>query len=428
MAETKFTAQQESAINTTDKTLLVSAAAGSGKTATLTERIIRSLTRKEEPEDISRMLIVTFTNAAVGELRDRIKRAIEAALNDNPENESLERQLKLLPMAKICTIDSFCNEILRKNSDKVGIPPNYRIADTAEVEILSYSILSGLIDALYENERCDIMRAEEFAELADTLTSSKKNSELEEIFLKIYEKSKSSVHGAAIFKILADKYQNLNTKDNEYTRYAVTLLHSAVKHYENAFLKTAEELMLGGTDGETTYGEFFCKEADILKTLVCENDYFSLKNALETLSFERLPAVKKENKTPLMEELADMRISMKSDLKAITDKYFFYTEEEISELFHELYRVLTLFSKFILVFDEIYMQEKIKRLVLEYSDIERFAYSSLYQKTEHSQILQSHKNQNTVRCISTNIRTLTLFKQRFSTQFQNVIIALWLAI
>ncbi len=380
MAETKFTPQQESAINTTDKTLLISAAAGSGKTATLTERIIRSLTRKEEPEDISRMLIVTFTNAAVGELRDRIKRAIEEELKNNPGNESLERQLKLLPMAKICTIDSFCNEILRKNSDKVGIPPNYRIADAAEVEILSYSILSGLIDALYENERCDIMRAEEISELADTLTSSKKNSELEEIFLKLYEKSKSSVHGVGIFKILADKYKALNPKENEYTSYAVALLHSAAEHYEKVLFKIGEELTHSGTDGEIIYGEFICKEAEILKTLVCENDYFSLKNALDTLVFERLPAVKKENKTPLMEELASLRTSMKSDFKSISDKYFFYTEKEFTELFRELHRVLTLFSKLISEFDEIYMQEKIKRLVLEYSDIERFAYTSLYEK------------------------------------------------
>ena len=146
MAEIKFTKEQESAINTTDKTLLVSAAAGAGKTSTLTERIIRSLTREKDPDDISRMLIVTFTNAATDQLRNDIRRAIEKALNGDPENLALEKQLTLLPMAKICTIDSFCNDILRKNCDKIGIPPNYRIADRAEVEILSYSILSELIN------------------------------------------------------------------------------------------------------------------------------------------------------------------------------------------------------------------------------------------------------------------------------------------
>ena len=110
MAETKFTAEQESAINTTNKTLLVSAAAGSGKTATLTERIIRSLVREENPEDVSRMLIVTFTNAAKDELRERIKTALENAIKANPGNERLEKQLKLLPIIIDVSIYGICQQ------------------------------------------------------------------------------------------------------------------------------------------------------------------------------------------------------------------------------------------------------------------------------------------------------------------------------
>ena len=100
---TKFTPEQQSAIDTRDKTLLVSAAAGSGKTATLTQRIIASLLDEENPADISELLIVTFTNAAVGELKERIGKAIRAALSEHPENQRLQRQLLLLPSATICT-------------------------------------------------------------------------------------------------------------------------------------------------------------------------------------------------------------------------------------------------------------------------------------------------------------------------------------
>ena len=132
---TKWTDEQLSAINTRDKTLLVSAAAGSGKTATLTERIIRSLTDPDSTMDIDSVLVVTFTNAAAGELRAKISRALTKAVEANPDDKHLKRQLYLLPSAKIRTIDSFCNEILRANCDRVGVSPGYRIADTAECEL-----------------------------------------------------------------------------------------------------------------------------------------------------------------------------------------------------------------------------------------------------------------------------------------------------
>ena len=119
-----WTEEQLSAINTRDKTLLVSAAAGSGKTATLTERIIRSLTDPVNPMNIDSILVVTFTKAAAGELRAKISRALNKAVEENPDNAHLKRQLYLLPSAKIRTIDSFCNEILRANCDRVALKTN----------------------------------------------------------------------------------------------------------------------------------------------------------------------------------------------------------------------------------------------------------------------------------------------------------------
>ena len=152
----EWTDEQKSAITSRDRTLLVSAAAGSGKTATLTERIIRSILDKENPMNISDMLIVTFTNAAVGELRERITEAVKAAIRENPEDDRLREQLLMLPGAKISTIDSFCSDILRANCDMVGISPSYRIADTAEGALLSDRIMNALIESIYSGEDSDI--------------------------------------------------------------------------------------------------------------------------------------------------------------------------------------------------------------------------------------------------------------------------------
>ena len=154
MAERRWTAEQSSAIETRDRTLLVSAAAGSGKTATLTERIIRQLTDGENPIGVDSILAVTYTTAAAAELRAKLSRALLDAVKRNPDNKHLSRQLYLLPSAKICTIDSFLGEILKSNADRVGVTPSYRIADGAECELLSKNILGGMIAAAYNGELC----------------------------------------------------------------------------------------------------------------------------------------------------------------------------------------------------------------------------------------------------------------------------------
>ena len=136
-----WTEAQSAAINTRNKTLLVSAAAGSGKTAALTERIIRSLTDKDSPADISNMLIVTFTRAAAAELRQRIFTSLSEALAEDPDNKHLCNQLINISSAKICTIDAFYLDVIRTNFDKLSISPSFRTADASELDVLARSVM-----------------------------------------------------------------------------------------------------------------------------------------------------------------------------------------------------------------------------------------------------------------------------------------------
>ena len=128
-----WTKAQTKAIETKNKTLLISAAAGSGKTTVLIERIIRSLTDTEDPADISRLLVVTFTRAAASELKQRIANALSKALAENPNDKKLFSQLSKLGSASISTIDSFYGDVVRQNSALLGIPSNLRISDNAEL-------------------------------------------------------------------------------------------------------------------------------------------------------------------------------------------------------------------------------------------------------------------------------------------------------
>ena len=138
-----FTEDQQKVITLRNRNLLVSAAAGSGKTAVLVERIIQRITDVENPVDIDRLLVVTFTNAAAAEMRERIGAAIEKKLAERPEDEHMQRQLTLIHNAQITTIDSFCLFVLRNQFHTIGLDPGFRIAEEGEGKLMRQEALEA---------------------------------------------------------------------------------------------------------------------------------------------------------------------------------------------------------------------------------------------------------------------------------------------
>lgn len=376
MAERIFTPEQLSAIETRDKTLLVSAAAGSGKTATLTERIIRSLVNEDNPRDISRMLIVTFTNAAVDELRERITAALKKKLAEEPKNDWLARQLYMLPNAKISTIDAFCNDILKSNAERFGISPTYRIADPAEAGILAHSVLSSLILAAYNGD-IDTVKPEDFEELSGCLVGAKNDSALEEIFSALYEKSKSHERGVYIFREFANKifeYVSLPVEENPYGKFAMDRAKEVAQHYRELYTKLCARIT-HLTDADFAYVDFFEEERSYFDKVLRQNTYEDMREVLGE-GFRAVPRAKK--KGPLHEVLLTVRNEMKDALNECYDRYFSYSVDEWGEHLSKLYTLLTTLASFISEFDRIYFEEKKRRSVLEYSDIERLTYRALY--------------------------------------------------
>ncbi|MBQ4327128.1 MAG: UvrD-helicase domain-containing protein [Clostridia bacterium] len=176
-----FTEAQNKAIDTRDKTILVSAAAGSGKTTTLTERIIRLLTNKDDPADIGRFLIVTFTNASAADLRSKITSAVSKALAADPSNRHLNRQLLKLGKAKICTMDSFYYDVVKENFQALGVGASSRIIDSNQRTVMMNEILSSLISQRYEE-------SEDFALAIDCFLDSRGRSSAEKELISLYEK------------------------------------------------------------------------------------------------------------------------------------------------------------------------------------------------------------------------------------------------
>ena len=172
-----WTEAQSQAIRANRKKLLVSAAAGSGKTATLIERIIRSVTRDEDPIDINRMLIVTFTRAAASELRLRVMRALNEALSARPDSERLRRQLLLLESAQICTIDSFCLNVIKKEFQSTSHSADFRIGDENELSVLKTASMDEAAEILIKECRENGL-TEEVYEFLSVLSGTRKDDEL----------------------------------------------------------------------------------------------------------------------------------------------------------------------------------------------------------------------------------------------------------
>ena len=180
----EWTKEQKRAIEENGSNILVAAAAGSGKTTVLVERIIQKIINNRI--DIDKLLIVTFTNAAASEMRERILNALYKKIDEDPNNIHLQRQIVLLNKASICTIDSFCLDIVKNNFYEIGISPNFRIDDNTELEILKQEALEDLFEELYLN------KDKNFIDLINTYATYRGDENLKELVLRIYDQIQSN--------------------------------------------------------------------------------------------------------------------------------------------------------------------------------------------------------------------------------------------
>ena len=180
-----WTQDQKKVIELRNRNILVSAAAGSGKTAVLVERIIQMITDPDKPMDVDKLLVVTFTNAAAAEMRERIGQAIDQLLQSHPEDSHLQRQSTLVRHAQITTIDSFCLNIIRNHFDSLEIDPAFRIGDEGELLLLKTDVLSELLEDCYREARPEYMN------FVEAYSTGKTDSGLEDLIMQVYRYSQS---------------------------------------------------------------------------------------------------------------------------------------------------------------------------------------------------------------------------------------------
>ena len=178
----KWTTDQQHAIECCKGSVLVSAAAGSGKTTVLVERVIRRLTDEDNPCSAEDLLIVTFTRAATAQMREKIGAAILERLSEDPTDRHLRRQYMLLPFAKICTIDSFCNDLVRENFHALGISPDYSLLDNETAVIMKNDVCEAMLERAYEEDSDG-----SFSELSDMMSSGSSDEDFAKLIIKMYD-------------------------------------------------------------------------------------------------------------------------------------------------------------------------------------------------------------------------------------------------
>ena len=181
----KWTEEQQKVISLRNRNILVSAAAGSGKTAVLVQRILSKIMDREHPVDIDRMLIMTFTRAAAGEMRERIEAALEQALYEDPDNEHLQRQMTLIHTAQITTIDGFCSYIIRNYFHMIGLDPGFRTAEEGELKLLREDVMKELLEDAYQK------KDKKFTELVECYASGKTDDGIREMVFRLYDAAMS---------------------------------------------------------------------------------------------------------------------------------------------------------------------------------------------------------------------------------------------
>lgn len=364
MAEVKWTNEQLQAIQEKDSNILVAAAAGSGKTAVLVERIIHKII--DEQMDIDKILVVTFTNAAASEMRERILEAIYKKLEENPENVHLQRQIILLNKASICTIHSFCLDVIHNHFYEIDLPSNFKIADTAEIDLLKQEVLDDLFEQKYtENDK-------DFIELLENYTNYRGDEALQELVLKIYKFIQSSPFP---IKWLQEKLELLKIEDKDISQtiWGKLIIQAVEDDIQESImqLETVKSKMALYPE-MTKFYQKICEDLIIIKDLQNYNSWDELYIKLLNFNFSKWPVDKKVT-NDLKEDSKEIRDKVKKHIKEKTAKLLSCSQEQAVKDLKIITPILEKLANLVTEFTKNFAEKKKEKNCIDFNDIEHFA-------------------------------------------------------
>ena len=366
----KWTEDQKKVIDLRDRNILVSAAAGSGKTAVLVERIMEIVCDEQRPVDVDRLLVVTFTKAAAAEMKERIGAAIRKRLEEQPNNGYLQRQETLVHHAQITTIDSFCSYILRNHFGEIDLDPSFRVADEGELKLLKKDILKEILEEEYEKKR------PEFLNFVECYASGKSDSVLEDLILKLYQFSTSAPFPRKWLQSLISEQEKSCTE---------RMLDHVKKILDSLLTENQSMIDLCSSPGGPVYYEdALGQDALLLKAIRNCNSYeeFSVAvrgRAYQALSRKRMPPEVEERKKDAVKAA---RERMKDSLEALQKQFFFLPAEVIAEAEQTASVLKKELVELAILFSDRFAEKKKKRNIVDFSDMEHFALKILVEEKD----------------------------------------------
>ena len=366
----KWTSEQQKVIDLRNRNILVSAAAGSGKTAVLVERIISRLTQDDPPLNVDHLLIVTYTEAAAAEMKERIGAAVEKLMEAHPGDAHLERQATLIYSAQITTIHSFCLSVIRDHFHVIGIDPGFRIAEEGELKLLKQDVMDELLEACYASGE------EDFLEFTERFGTGRNDRKIEGIILKMYEYSRSYPR--------PDRWLDRCGTAGD----PAVLAGAAVERIRRRTAEIRRVLERGlklceTPDGPYMYGDMLESDLKELKKLEQAGDFDGMYEAAVGFTWKRLSSKKDETVSPeKKEKVKKLRAQAKALLDDLKADYFYVPrpvwEKDMEDAAPSLSVLAGLVKKFAALLDE----KKRARNLIDFSDMEQFALSILTEEKD----------------------------------------------
>ncbi len=380
-----FTPEQKKVIELRDRNILVSAAAGSGKTAVLVERIIRMITDEVHPVDIDRLLVVTFTNAAAAEMRERIGQALNRRLEKEPENIHLQKQASLLHNAQITTIDSFCLFVIRNNFNDIGLDPGFRVADEGELRLIKQDVMGGLLEERYQE------KSRAFTDCVEYFTGGGNDALLEEYISKLYEFSMSNpwpeewIEGCSQDYKISDTGELENTSWCKYlTAYLQTVMGECINSLDEALR------IVHRPEGPYMYGDVLEKEKEMLSRLLGLDTLQAFYEAFEKISFGRLPSKKDESvSSACREKVQQIRKDIKKQIENLRSSYLLFSPGQVVQRMGEAAPKVEELLSLVLSYKQRLDERKRRENIIDFHDMEHFALNILLRKAEDGSAMPS---------------------------------------
>ena len=372
--ERKWTPAQKNAIDTRDCNVLVSAAAGSGKTAVLVERIISMITDPDKNIDIDRLVVVTFTKAAAAQMKDKIRKALDSMLDENPGDVNLLRQITLLNNAQITTIDSFCLWIIRNHFPEVNLDPGFRIMDEGEKKLIENDVLEDVLEEFYAEAD------EEFFNLVDAFGMGRDDSGLVSIIDKIYRFSRSNPWIDEWFDECMLVYDD-ETYDNPAIKELYDSIKNALFDYRDKYNRLVD--ICSEPAGPAAYTGALQSDLLGINEMINSQDFGELGRRIRIFSFEDLSRKKDAGADPdIKEYVKGQRKLFKDYIGRLNDKIFLKDDEGIFADMQGAGIQIRNLLKVAKVYAKRVSEVKREKGIIDFNDMEHLALSILVKKED----------------------------------------------